>query len=51
MVSIFIIINKCVTGYCTYNNAKRILKREKKLTLEDIANEAGMPLSNKHNAT
>lgn len=42
--------NKIIYPYCTYNNAKRILKRDKKLSLEDIANEAGIFLSNTHNA-
>jgi DNA polymerase III epsilon subunit-like protein len=37
-------------SYCTYRNAKRILKRESKLTLTDIANEAGYFLDNAHDA-
>ena len=41
---------KPVDGYCTYNNAKRILNREKKLKLEEIAEEAGYYLSCAHNA-
>lgn len=49
-IDFYNIQNKNVSGFCTYNNAKRILKREKKLTLEDIAAEAGLSLSNKHNA-
>ena len=49
-IDFYNIQNKAVNGFCTYNNAKRILKREKKLTLEDIAAEAGLSLSNKHNA-
>lgn len=39
-----------VDGYCTFNNAKRILNREKKLKLEDLAEEAGYYLSCAHNA-
>lgn len=49
-IDFYNIQNKVVGGFCTYNNAKRILKREKKLTLEDIAAEAGLSLSHKHNA-
>jgi DNA polymerase III epsilon subunit-like protein len=49
-IDFYNIKDKIITGYCTYNSAKRILKREKKLTLEDIAAEAGLSLSNKHNA-
>lgn len=41
---------KPVDGYCTFNNAKRILNREKKLKLEDLAEEAGYYLSCAHNA-
>ena len=41
---------KPVDGYCTFNNAKRILNRDKKLKLEDIAEEAGYYLSCAHNA-
>ena len=39
-----------IDGYCTFNNAKRILNREKKLKLEDLAEEAGYYLSCAHNA-
>lgn len=39
-----------VDGYCTFNNAKRILNREKRLKLEDLAEEAGYYLSCAHNA-
>jgi len=49
-IDFYNIENKTVSGFCTYNNAKRILKREKRLTLEEIANEAGLSLSHKHNA-
>ena len=39
-----------VDGYCTFNNAKRILKRNNKLTLADIAEECGYYLHQAHNA-
>lgn len=42
--------NKEIQGICTYNAAKRLLKRDKKLTLLDVAAEAGVFLSNTHNA-
>lgn len=41
---------KPIDGYCTFNNAKRILNREKKLKLEDLAEEAGYYLNCAHNA-
>lgn len=41
---------KDIEGVCTYNMAKRILKRERKLGLLDIAEESGMYLSNSHDA-
>ena len=37
-------------GYCTYNNGKRILQRDKNLKLEDLAEEAGLFLSSYHDA-
>lgn len=37
-------------SYCTYKNAKRILKRENKVSLSDVAEEAGFMLKNKHSA-
>jgi DNA polymerase III epsilon subunit-like protein len=37
-------------SYCTFKNAKRILKRETDLTLNDIAIEAGFQLNHKHDA-
>lgn len=43
-------ITKPIDGYCTFNNAKRILEREKKLKLEDLAEDAGYYLSCAHNA-
>jgi len=41
---------KQIFGYCTYNNGKRILKRDKNLSLSDMADEAGLFLSNHHDA-
>lgn len=41
---------KPIDGYCTFNNAKRILNRDKKLKLEDLAEEAGYYLTCAHNA-
>lgn len=41
---------KPIDGYCTFNNGKRILERERKLKLEDIAEESGYYLSGAHNA-
>lgn len=41
---------KPVAGYCTFNNAKRILKRERNLKLENLAEEAGYYLNQAHNA-
>lgn len=41
---------KDIQGVCTYNAAKRLLKRERKLTLTDVAAESGIFLSNGHNA-
>jgi len=43
-------MEECVTGLCTYNMSKRILKRDNHLKLEDVASEAGIFLSRKHNA-
>ncbi len=39
-----------IDGLCTYNAAKRLLGRTKKLSLEDVAADAGIFLSNGHNA-
>ena len=39
-----------IDGYCTFNNAKRILKRENKLTALDVASECGYYLHAAHNA-
>ena len=39
-----------IDRYCTFTNAKRILKREKKLTAADIAEECGYYLHHAHNA-
>lgn len=41
---------KDIEGVCTYNAAKRLLKRDKKLTLTDVAAESGIFLSSGHNA-
>lgn len=43
-------IVKPIAGYCTYNNAKRVLAREKRLKLEDVAEDAGYYLNQAHNA-
>lgn len=37
-------------GYCTFTNARRILKRQDHLSLEALANEAGYYLHHAHNA-
>jgi len=37
-------------SFCTYKNAKRILKRERGLALTDVAAEAGFQLNGSHNA-
>jgi DNA polymerase III alpha subunit (gram-positive type) len=37
-------------GICTYNLAKKVLKRETKLKLAEVASDAGLFLSNDHNA-
>jgi DNA polymerase III epsilon subunit-like protein len=37
-------------SYCTYKAAKRILKREERLTLSDVSQEAGYMLQNSHDA-
>ena len=42
--------HKPIDGYCTYNNARRILKRAEHLTLTDLAEEAGYYLHSAHNA-
>jgi DNA polymerase III epsilon subunit-like protein len=36
--------------YCTFKNAKRLLGRDKRLSLADIAEEAGYMLQNSHDA-
>ena len=41
---------KEIQGLCTYNAAKRIIKRDKRLRLEDVAADAGVFLGNTHNA-
>lgn len=42
--------NVPIDGYCTFNNAKRILKRESHLTAADLAEECGYYLHHAHNA-
>jgi DNA polymerase III alpha subunit (gram-positive type) len=37
-------------GICTYKMAQKVLKRQNKLSLTDVAAEAGVFLSNTHNA-
>jgi DNA polymerase III epsilon subunit-like protein len=37
-------------SFCTYKNAAKILKRDKKLSLSDIADEAGWKSYNNHDA-
>ena len=37
-------------SYCTYKNARRILNREKTLTLANVAEEAGFKLFDEHDA-
>lgn len=39
-----------IDGYCTFNNARRILKRQDQLKLGDIAKECGFYPINEHNA-
>ena len=41
---------KDIDGLCTYSAAKRLLGRDKKLRLEDVAADAGIFLGNNHNA-
>ena len=42
--------DKPIDGYCTFNNARRILNRANQLKLDDLAYEAGYYLHNAHNA-
>lgn len=39
-----------IEGICTFEMAKRIFERDKNLSLRDLAQEAGLYLSNQHNA-
>lgn len=39
-----------IDGYCTFNNAKRILDRSNHLTLSDLSEECGYYLHHAHNA-
>lgn len=41
---------EAIEGICTYKMAERVLNRPNKLTLQDVAGEAGFYLSNGHNA-
>lgn len=41
---------KPIDSYCTYTNARRILRRDNHLTLTDIAEEAGYYIHAAHNA-
>ena len=41
---------KDIPGYCTFTNAKRILKRTHNLKLDDLARECGYYLDGAHNA-
>ncbi len=41
---------KPIDGYCTFENARRILGRAENLTLTDVANEAGYYIHHAHNA-
>lgn len=42
--------NKPIDGYCTFENARRILKRKEQLTLTDLCNECGYYIHHAHNA-
>lgn len=42
--------NKPIDGYCTFNNAKKILNRTSNLSLADLAEECGYYLHHAHNA-
>lgn len=39
-----------IDGYCTFENARKILNRKENLTLQDIAEECGYYLHHAHNA-
>jgi len=39
-----------IIGHCTYSAAKEVLKRDKKLSLQDISLESGIFLGNDHSA-
>ena len=41
---------KPIDGYCTFENSRKILHRNDRLTLSDIAEEAGYYLHHAHNA-
>lgn len=42
--------NKPIDGFCTFENSRKILHRNERLTLSDIAEEAGYYLHHAHNA-
>ncbi len=42
--------NKPIDGYCTFENARKILKRKEQLTLTDLCNECGYYIHHAHNA-
>lgn len=44
------IVNLPAHSFCTYKNATKILKREKRLSLEEVASDAGYYMFDKHNA-
>jgi DNA polymerase III epsilon subunit-like protein len=43
-------LKKIKEHYCTYNSAKKLLKRNNKLTLQDVATEGGYFMFDAHNA-
>lgn len=49
-IDLYLRNDEVVDGMCTYNAAKRLLNRDKKLNLTDVAADAGVFLSNGHNA-
>lgn len=42
--------DKPIDGYCTFENARKILHRQDKLTLSDVCEECGYYLHHAHNA-
>ena len=43
-------LKKIKNHYCTYTSAKKLLKRNNKLTLQDVATESGYCMFDAHNA-